>query len=336
MILSKRSNGVYYVIYSQENGKRTRISTKTKLKVEALKFLSQFERELEERKNQRLQPISLSDFSNHFRNYSKTIHTPKTQKGYQLTLDIVLEYFGTISLNEINQQKMSNYFEQRINTSSIYQARKDLICLNSMLNKAVAEGYLLKNPCMGIKRFRLPQKQPVFFSELEFELLLSKVKENDLKDIFVFASQTGLRQMELLTLQWNQINFKDRFLILDNSKHITKSKKVRTVPLSLRALQILTERDLKKNSDFVFTYKNKPINQTTICHKFKQYVNEAKINPKINFHSLRHTFASWLVQRGVSIFQVSKLLGHSSVNVTQIYSHLRNEDLRNAIDLLNN
>jgi site-specific recombinase XerD len=336
MILSKRSNGFYNVIYNQSNGKRTRISTKTKIKAEALKFLSQFQKEIETRKLQKLTCISLSDYINCFQSYSKTIHTPKTQKGYQLTLNYVKTYFGVISLNDITQLKISDYFEQRIKSSSIYQARKDLICLNSLLNKAIAEGYILQNPCRNIKRFRLPQKQPLFFSELEFDLLISKVKEIDFKDLIIFASQTGLRQMELLTLEWNQINFKDRYLILDNRNYLTKSKKIRTIPLSMKALQILTNKQLKKNCELVFTYHNKQITQTTISHRFKDYINEAKINPELNFHSLRHTFASWLVQRGVSIYEVSKLLGHSSVNVTQIYSHLRTEDLRASINLLNN
>ena len=53
-----------------------------------------------------------------------------------------------------------------------------------------------------------------------------------------------------------------------------------------------------------------------------------------SLHCLRHTFASWLVQKGVSIYEVSKLLGHADIKTTQIYAHLRNEDLRNAVEKL--
>ena len=62
----------------------------------------------------------------------------------------------------------------------------------------------------------------------------------------------------------------------------------------------------------------------------------SSLNPQLNRHSLRHTFASWLVQAGVSIFEVSKLLGHSDIRVTEIYSHLRAEDLLNSVNKLNN
>ena len=88
--------------------------------------------------------------------------------------------------------------------------------------------------------------------------------------------------------------------------------------------------------NYVFTIRKSPIKQNWIIQNFKKYVLKANINPKLKFHSLRHTSASWLVQRGVSIYEVSKLLGHSDIKVTEIYSDLRAEDLREAVEKLNN
>lgn len=65
-------------------------------------------------------------------------------------------------------------------------------------------------------------------------------------------------------------------------------------------------------------------------------MRKTSLNFKLNLHSLRHTFASWLVQRGVSIYEVSKLLGHSDIKITEIYSHLRAEDLRTSVNQLSN
>ena len=141
--------------------------------------------------------------------------------------------------------------------------------------------------------------------------------------------------MELLTLQWDQINFRDKLLTLDNRNHLTKSKKIRTIPLNIASMQIIVERESKKTSKNVFTYLDNAITQDQISKVFKKYVLKAKINPQLNFHSLRHTFASWLVQKGVSIYHVSKLLGHSDIKTTEIYSHLRAEDLRSAVEMLN-
>lgn len=239
-------------------------------------------------------------------------------------------------LNELTVTNLQKYAEDRLRSVSVYSVKRDKANLSSAFSYAITRNYLKDNIAKMIRHPKLPEKQPTFFSSSEFDLLMSKVDLKDLKDLMLFATQTGLRQMELLTLQWNQINVKNRYVILDNSGYLTKSKKVRTIPLSLKALQVLTEREIMKTGELVFTMNGQPIKPDYLSHKFKSYVLEAKINPKLKFHSLRHTFASWLVQRGVSIYEVSKLLGHSSVNVTQIYSHLRTEDLRASINLLNN
>ena len=141
--------------------------------------------------------------------------------------------------------------------------------------------------------------------------------------------------MEILSLEWGQINFKDRTLILDNRHHITKSKKIRNIPLSVNAFQILTELEKIKSSNLVFNIQPDKTNQNKLSTAFKKYVYKSKLNPNLKFHSLRHTFASWLIQRGAPIYEVSKLLGHSDIKTTEIYAHLRSEDMRNSINLIN-
>ena len=336
MYLSKRANGFYYIYYFQSTGKRTCLSTRTKLKSEAVKFLSNFERELEHKRNEKLKPVSLKEYCELFTYYSRNIHTPKTHRGYKQALKNLIKHFGDVMLKDVIHSELIAYFEKRVNESSIYQAKNDLICFSSFFNRAIAEDYLNTNPCKGIKRFRIPQKQPLFYSQIDFELLLKAIDDNDIKDLVQFAVNTGLRQGELLNLKWNQIDYKQQTLILDNAEHLTKSKKVRAIPLTIKVLQILTERERSKRSDFIFTRNGMPIQQDFISHRFKEYVIKAGINPKLNFHSLRHTFASWLIQKGVPVYTISKLLGHSDIKVTEIYSHLRPEDLKTAINTLNN
>ncbi len=163
--------------------------------------------------------------------------------------------------------------------------------------------------------------------------MLNVIDKADVKDLVLFAVNTGLRQGELLSLQFRQVNFGNRTIVLDNQTHITKSKKIRSVPLNETAFKIIQNRNDGK-SENVFTLRESGIKQDWIVHNFKKYVLKADINPKLHFHSLRHTFASWLVQSGVSIYNVSKLLGHSDIKTTEIYTHLRTEDLHNSIRIL--
>ena len=334
MYLCKLKNNYYYVFYNAENGKKNKISTRTKRKSEAIKFLSNFQEQLKQREQEKFTSKSLKYHIQEFLKNSESIHSPKTTRDYRTTFNFFEAFIGNPLLSEITTKDINNYLELRTNKSSIYQSRKDLINISRFFNKAVQENYLYNSPCSKIKRIKTPEKQPLFFSQTDYDNLIEVIDNQDIKDITIFCVNTGLRKMELLTLEWNQINFKERYLILDNRNHLTKSKKVRTIPLNLTALQILTKREINKRGNLIFLVDGEQINPDKLTKLFKGYIKRAKINNKLNFHSLRHTFASWLVQKGVSIYLISKLLGHSDIKITEIYSHLRNEDLINTVTIL--
>jgi integrase len=334
MFLFKHKNGNYYVVYSLENGIRKTRSTGTTLKGEAHKFLSNLQRQIDEEKRQVVQPITINQFAFAYLRQREPYYTEKTIKTNKTTFRMLEGNFGNIQLSEITRNDLERYFHNRIKTSSIYSARKDLINISSAFNFAVDAGYLITNPCKGIKRFRLPERQPMFYSKEDFKKLIEVIDNQDLKDIVLFAINTGLRQMELITLDWRQINLKENILVLDNQSHITKSKRIVTIPLNTICVEIL-QRRIEKNEVNVFTLFDNPIDQGWLSRNFKNYVVKAGINPKLNFHSLRHSYASWLVQAGVSIYVVSKLLNHSDIKTTQIYAHLQRDDLRSAVNQLN-
>ena len=140
--------------------------------------------------------------------------------------------------------------------------------------------------------------------------------------------------MELLSLRWDQVDLVGKQIILNNQTHITKSKKIRTLPLNKKAFEIVSKLNQNNTYEFIFEFPGITNRWKFIQNNFRKFIKLAELNPKLNFHSLRHTFASWLVQRGVSIYEVSKLLGHSDIKITQIYSHLRIDDLRKSVNML--
>jgi len=335
MFLSKRKNGIWYIIFSNPLGKRNSVSTKTRFKKEAYQFLSHFEDVLKSQKGNKVIPIDLKTFSFNYLKQSESIHRPKTTKQLKTIFKMLEQCLGNVQLSAITIIELKRFLQEK-HTVSPHTAQKYLAYLRKAFSEAVSDGYLTSNPFDKIDNFRIPERQPLFFSESEFQHLLTVIDDKDLKDLVLFSAHTGLRQMESLTLKWSQINFKDRYLILDNQSNITKSQKVGTVPLNLTALQLLTERQMNKAGDYVFTYKGNPITQDFISKKFKKYVLKASLNERYNFHTLRHTNASWMVQRGASILNVSKILRHSSVKVSEIYSHVKPDNLLNTIELLNN
>ena len=77
-----------------------------------------------------------------------------------------------------------------------------------------------------------------------------------------------------------------------------------------------------------------PLSPESVTHRFKRYARKFGLPPDAHFHSLRHSFASWLIQGGVPMFGVQHLLGHSSITTTQIYTHIEDEGLRKSIEVL--
>ena len=99
------------------------------------------------------------------------------------------------------------------------------------------------------------------------------------------------------------------------------------------ALYILSARHGKETSEYVFTLNGKKISEGWLTHAFKKAVYDLRLpDDRLHFHSLRHTFASWLVQEGVSIYAVKELLGHSDVKTTQVYSHLQPGELHSTVN----
>jgi integrase len=333
MFLSKRPNGYYYVFYEDTKGKRNCISTKSKNKSDALKFLSEFQHNLKNDSANALIKIDLKTFAFNYLKFSEKFHSTKTHRMIKIIFNQIKEYLGNPFMDDITSRTCENFIYKKSNVSQ-YTAQKYLAHLRASFNKAIAQGYLKENPFKQIKNFKIPETLPKFFTDEDFQKLIEVVKDDDLKDLIIFAVNTGLRQMELLTLEWDQIDFNSQILILNNRSNVTKSKKVRNVPLNKTAFNILLRRKVNSIQKLIFTYKCGVIPPDFISKKFKKFVISAEINSDFNFHSLRHTFASRLVQRGVSIYEVSKLLGHVDIKTTQIYAHLRSDDLRKSVELL--
>ena len=337
MFLTKLKSGYYYVYFFDTNGKRNKVSTRTKVKSEARSFLISFQSTFSERKKEKPEPLTLKQFRWKFLKHSESYHSWKTTLDYKSTFNEMDKYFGNILLTEFTQRSIEEFIQMKIRKRSLHTGRRHLINIKAMFSKAVAYGFLESNPAKNIKRIKPPERLPLFFTREEFDSLLKVIDNQDWKDLVEFAVNTGLRQMEILNLHKRQFNKQDRLIILDNHYHTTKSRKIRNMPLNSRAFAIVSSRISSPgsaNNELIFKLNGERILQDNLQDKFRKYVELAELNTKLTFHCLRHTFASWLVQKGVSIYEVSKLLGHADIKTTQIYAHLRSDDLRNAVERL--
>lgn len=335
MNLTKVKTGYYYIFYKAENGKPNKASTHTKNKREALIFLSKFQETLEQKKNKNYRGGQL--LTEVIRDYLRnvcTYYTNKTYLDYKTTFKYFQSYLKReICLNDIDTNLIQEYLSNRKNITSIYAYRKDYINLKAFFNYAISKDYIKENPLKKIKSIRIPQKFPKYFTDQEIKSFIEVIDDKDFMDIILFALHTGIRQGEIINLKWKQIDFEMNNLIVTSTENfVTKNKRARIIPLNKEALRIIENRN--RDTEFVFTYKNEKIKADYLQMRFKKWIITSAVNSKLSFHSLRHTFASNLVSKGISIYHVSKLLGHSSVETTQIYANLNNKDLQEAVNIL--
>ena len=159
------------------------------------------------------------------------------------------------------------------------------------------------------------------------------IEDDWFKDIVVFAVLTGMRRGEIINLRWEDVDFERRLIQVCNSEEFkTKTGKTRTVPMNENVYQLLKRRSHISSNGLIFLFEEKKIREDFVTKKMRHYSRKAGLNSKVHFHTLRHTFATWLVQGSVSIYEVQKLLGHSSISVTQVYSDLAPSELHAAVN----
>ena len=333
MFLSKKGK-YYYVFFKNTNGKMTSRSTKTNKKSEAMKFLINLQRQITSRNDNPIIPIEVNKFLFEYLKYSERVHSWNHTLSLKTTFNEFNKIIKVSNLSEVSREVMDKFISERRKYVSPFSIRRDIANFSGAFEWGIKRNFLLVNYCKQLAKPKLPEILPLFYSNSDIEKLLKTIDDDDIRDIVLFALNTGLRQSEVITLEWSQINLTQNLITLDNRNRLTKSKKVRSIPLNKIALNVINNRSKNREHECVFTFLKNPIKQLTLSHKFKKYVKKSGINPKLNFHSLRHTFASRLVQKGASIYLVSKLLGHASVTTTQIYAHVNADDLRASVELL--
>ena len=333
MKLFKR-DGHYHVEYFDHTfNKVRRKSLKTKNKQEALQKISTFESYLIEQ--QKSPVILLTQYRDEYENFMKSLCSAKYLKSIKLSFRRLIKFVGEDKyLIDITKPIAMNFL-YGVFAESKHAAYLYLRTLKAAMNKGIDLGYLNENVFTGIKLPKISKKFPVFITVNQLEKINDNVKEKDIKQIIVFAFYTGMRINEILNLQWININSEKKLIVVESSEDFTtKNKSSRQIPVHSKVADILLNNSEKKNGLYIFNKNGFRYNDDFISKKFKRAVRNAGLSDDIHFHTLRHSFASNLVQNGISLYVVKELLGHSSISTTQIYSHLKNDNLVNAISTL--
>lgn len=291
----------------------------------------------------------MNDYIDYFLNYLQTEKdaAKSTIHKYRADLERLFEYLKVTDINEINQNHLRdylNYIRQTYSYISSSIANKINI-LHHFFRFLHNSGYISTNPAILIRPPRKKVKIPKVLNEIELEKLLkapdhntdTRFKKYALRDklIFTMFAYTGLRRTELINLNWNDINLGNKYLIVRKSKN----KSQRIIPLHDRVIELLdkylSERLPLKNNALFIGRTGQRIHHNSLKNLFDRYIKISGLSGKgYTIHTFRHSFATHLVEAGVDLFKVQKLLGHASLDTTKIYINFNSSQMAKAIDRL--
>jgi integrase len=250
---------------------------------------------------------------------------------YGYALRDLIRLIGDHPLKEYTPQMVEQFKVKRLEEVSDVKVNIDFRTLRAAFSLAVKWGLIPDNPFKKCKQLRIPFRRPVYLTPDEYQKVVSAIDKDWFRDIVRFAVSTMMRLGEIVNLRWSSVDFDRQIIYVENSADFrTKTRKQRILPMDDWTLEVLQRKE--RISDFVFTFPDaKRLQIGYVSSRFKKYVRKAAIRPDIHFHSLRHTGATWLVQNAVPIYTVQQILGHSTIQMTQVYSHLEAADLKQPL-----
>ncbi len=242
----------------------------------------------------------------------------------------ILPHFGERLMNVLTKHDVVELINHKFNNYKPGSINRVIILLRYMYNLAIKWEVVgvTKNPTAGIPLLKENNQVERFLTALEAKALLRAIKysrNSMLQHIVPMLILTGARKREVLDAKWEDIDLDRALWRIPN----TKAGKARIVPLSDTAVELLRKLQNKKCCDYAFANPNTRKPFQSIYYSWHSARRDAGLED-VRIHDLRHSFASFLVNAGRSLYEVQTLLGHTQIKTTQRYAHLSTASLRNA------
>ncbi|MCZ7401364.1 MAG: tyrosine-type recombinase/integrase [Candidatus Methanoperedens sp.] len=248
--------------------------------------------------------------------------SPQTIKMYLFYNEKLLDYTKKEPV-DITEDDIKDFLGYKLSDDSVSNATIALI-------KAALKFYyteLLGKNISQIKTPKRSQKLPVVLSQTEIKNLLDKTENLKHRLIIELLYSTGLRLSECINLKYSDLDLNDGI----GWVRLGKGSKDRIFIISDIFKKDLLDYKEKNDSDgkgYIFLVNGKKMTYRGIQHAIKVSAERAGIDKPVHVHTLRHSFATHLLENGVDIRKIQKLLGHSNLQTTQIYTQVSNEEIK--------
>ena len=309
-------------------------------------------------------PVPLSEFAAKYDEWQRAKFRSKTASNGRYAFGSLQHFFGEKSsdlcLVDITVADVERWQVWALSRLSPATVILQFTTLKTAWTRAVRWGDVLENPFSDAERPRQNRDETVervqFFEPDELEKLYRVTSKAPRWHAMIqFYLYSGMRRQELLFLEWSDIDMEARAITVHGAKTVrlsrtlkydfrTKNGRRRVIPINDRFAALIGWLEGERHAvtglqkcSLVFPVVrgvclNRAYRPESITLRFWRSTRKAGLPPSLSLHSLRHTFASRLVQAGKSLYQVGELLGHSSPEMTKVYSHLSPKSLHTIVE----
>jgi integrase/recombinase XerD len=257
-----------------------------------------------------------------------------TLSAYQSDLKLFSKWLNG-DLPHINSKHINDYFKHR-QLSAATQSRI-LTCLRIFYQYLITQQVIKTNPTAKLHHPKQTQKLPIFLNIEEVDRLLNTPDKNTIfglrdRAMLELLYSCGLRVSELITLDYHNINLNEEYIRIHG-----KGNKERLLPMGEVAMDYLDTYEKKarpfllksgQTDHYFLSNRGSGMSRQNFFYIIKAYALKAGIDKPLSPHTLRHAFATHLVQQGADLRSVQLMLGHSDISTTQIYTHIQNVQLK--------
>jgi integrase/recombinase XerD len=276
-----------------------------------------------------------------FLQYMDTIdRSPQTIIGYNKDLTqfnkyIIKKYNCKTHIQNITSQDIEDYLvylKKEKNYAPASRSR-NLYTIRSFFSWAYKKNIITRNISLSVESIKLQQKERIYLTHNEIEKLLKSIKHPLINLVVRTLYMTGLRVSECLNLTLNTVDLNKKVIHVISGK----GNKDRIIPISDKLylyLKKYIEKDRPNvNSNIFFATKNTgKLSSQYINKTLAEVTKKLGWSKKVTCHTLRHSFATRLVEKDINLVQIQKLLGHSNLKVTSIYTHSSINKLKSAVN----
>jgi len=259
-------------------------------------------------------------------------YSENTIKTYVKYFKDFTEYFPDIKLEDITTEQINRYILELIEQKNISTSQQNQR-INSI--KFYYEKILGgKSTYYKIERPRSYKRLPDVLSKIEIKKIIERTTNLKHKCIILTIYSTGVRRNELIHLKLKDIDSKRMLIKVRGGK----GKKDRFTILSATLLQFLREYFKQyRPKEWLFEGPgNKTYSSSSIAKILKASAKKARITKRVHIHMLRHSFATHLLEQGTNIRIIQELLGHESIQTTELYTHIANHNLQDVVNPIDN